>query len=114
MAKAPKRETARAREMRAILREWEASGLRLTEFARRRSIALSTLTWWRHQFRHGDSARRRPRAPRFIEVRPVAPTAPTTTAAPFEVVLPTRTVIRVGAVFDPTALEQLVKTLWRC
>jgi hypothetical protein len=48
---------------------------------------------------------------RFVELRQVLPPA---TALPFEVVLPGRTVIRVGAQFDPSALEQLVKTLSRC
>jgi hypothetical protein len=115
MAKAPKRggggETARAREMRAVLREWERSGLRLTEFARQRAVPLSTLTWWRHQLRQRRSVGKRTRAVRFVELRQVSPPAP---VAPFEVVLPDRTVIRVGAQFDPAALEQLVKTLARC
>jgi len=115
MAKAPKRggggETARAREMRAMLREWEGSGLTLTEFARQRAVPLSTLTWWRHQLRQRRSVRKRTRAVRFVELRQVSPPA---NAPPFEIVLPGHTVIRVGAQFDPTALEQLVKTLSRC
>jgi len=115
MAKAPKRsgggETARAREMRTVLREWESSGLTLTEFARQRAVPLSTLTWWRHQLRQRRSVGKPTRAVRFVELRHVSPPAP---ALPFEVVLPGHTVIRVGAQFDPAALEQLVKTLARC
>jgi hypothetical protein len=48
---------------------------------------------------------------RFVELRQGLSPA---NALPFEIVLPGHTVIRVGAPFDPMALEQLVKTLARC
>jgi hypothetical protein len=37
--------------MRRTLAQWERSGLTLKEFGRRRGMAASTLSWWRHVFR---------------------------------------------------------------
>src|SRR5258708_6468645 len=43
--------SARARQMRQVLRRWDRSGLTLREFGQRHGIPLSTLTWWRQVFR---------------------------------------------------------------
>jgi len=47
--------SARARQMRRILAQWERSGLTLRQFGRRRKIAPSTLMWWRHVLRHRNT-----------------------------------------------------------
>jgi hypothetical protein len=47
--------SARARQMRRILAQWERSGLTLREFGRRRKIPPSTLRWWRHVFRYRNA-----------------------------------------------------------
>jgi hypothetical protein len=44
--------SVRAREMRRVLAGWQRSGLTLREFAEKRGIPLSTLSWWRRVFRH--------------------------------------------------------------
>jgi len=40
--------------MRRVLARWQRSGLTLREFAEKRGIPLSTLTWWRVFRRAGD------------------------------------------------------------
>src|SRR5271167_103488 len=93
-------DTPRAREMRRVLVDWERSGLRLTEFARRREMSVATLSWWRHRLRG------RVAAPQFVEVRSTASDAGL--GAVFEVVLPSGVLVRVRAAFDASALERLL------
>lgn len=99
-------ETPRAREMRDVLADWERSGLRLTEFARRREISVATLSWWRGRLRG------RGPATQFVEVRPTATDA--SRSMVFEVALPSGVLVRVPAGFDARALERLLATLTRC
>ena len=118
--------TARARQMRRVLAQWERSGLTLTEFARRHGMAASTLTWWRRVFRDaeaqpaamGDGEQRRGRhggrPPRgregaFREVRlaPPALLAP----AVWEIVLRSGHVLRVPPAIDAAALRAVVAVL---
>jgi hypothetical protein len=114
--------TARAREMRRVLTRWARSGLTQREFAQREDIPLSTITWWRHVFRHAGgqaervTGRRRRRgrtrpaaAPAFIEVKmaTVVPAA----AAPLEVVVRSGQVIRVPREFDAASLRAVVAAL---
>lgn len=44
--------TERALEMRAVVGEFERSGMTAREFARRVGIPVTTLTWWRHVWRN--------------------------------------------------------------
>lgn len=115
--------TARAREMRRLLGEWERSGLPLGEFGRRRGMKASTLSWWRYVFRHAGKegtrkksawrpsiARERSSEVPFVEVKlPAAEGVPT--ASVFEVVLQSGYVIRVPQSFDPVSLRVLVSAL---
>lgn len=118
--------SARAREMRGLLKEWERSGVTLTEFARKRGVRVSTLSWWRFVFRHartsakdrggrtGQPQSRRPKPPRaqpaFVEVTRAG--AAIGSAPPMlEVVLRGGQMIRVPRAFDPVALRAIVSAL---
>lgn len=115
--------TARAREMRRVLARWGRSGLTQREFAQREGIPASTITWWRHVFRHGGgqaeqvTGRRRRRgrtrpaaAPTFVEVTMAAAAVPAP-AAPLEVVVRSGQVIRVPRAFDAASLRAVVAAL---
>lgn len=95
--------TQRGREMQRLLGQCERSGLSLAEFARRRGLSAQALRWWRHRLRglEADSA------PEFVEVDLAAASS----AACFEVVLPTGEVVRVGERFDAGALTRLLAVL---
>ena len=114
--------TARAREMRRVLRRWVRSGLTQRAFAEREGIAASTMAWWGHVFRHAGKRtkrasqrlrrhgpRRSVRPPAFIEVQ-MGSAAPTP-VAPLEVVVRTGVVIRVPAAFDAPSLRAVVAAL---
>ena len=126
MAGRGSRTTARARQMRRVLAQWERSGLTLTEFARRHGMAASTLTWWRRVFRDAEArpgatgageqrlGRQAGRPPRggegaFSEVRLAAPAllAP----AVWEIVLRSGHVLRVPPAIDAAALRAVVAVL---
>jgi transposase-like protein len=126
MAGRGSRTTARARQMRRVLAQWERSGQTLTGFARRHGMAASTLTWWRRVFRDaeaqpaatGDGEQRRGRhagrAPRgragaFSEIRMAAPAR---LALPvWEIVLRSGHVLRVPPAIDAAALQAVVAVL---
>ena len=122
MARLGSTKTARAREMRRVLRRWVRSGLTQRAFAEREGIAASTMAWWGHVFRHAgkrtNSASQRPR--RRVRRRPVAPpafievkmgSAAPTPVAPLEVVVRTGVVIRVPVDFDAVSLRAVVAAL---
>jgi hypothetical protein len=52
--------TPRAREMRRLVAEQEASGLTVAEFAARRGMTAGTIFHWRHRFRGELGAAHRP------------------------------------------------------
>src|SRR5258708_38852255 len=111
MARLGSTTTKRAQEMRGVLARWKRSGLTQREFAARAGIAVSTITWWAHVFRHAGKPthgfarhkRRRPRSrqpavPAFIEVKMDAVTP--AQAAPLEIIVRSGHVIRVPPQFD--------------
>jgi hypothetical protein len=108
-------ETTRARQMRAVLEEFERSGQTLQAFGQQRGIPVSTLTWWRHVWRGARKTRatkkmrweRRP-ARAFREVR-VTPEAPA--AERLEVVLAGGHVVRVPAGADRDTVRLVLNTL---
>jgi hypothetical protein len=119
--------SARAREMRGLLEEWERSGLTLTEFGRKRGVRPSTLSWWRYVFRHAGRRRddrvelsgrgriggARSGGPRqlFVEVKLAGTELGSATAPLLEVVLRGGQVIRVPGQFDPATLRAIVFAL---
>jgi len=126
MAGRGSRTTARARQMRRVLAQWERSGLTLTGFARRHGMAASTLTWWRRVFRDAEAQpvtasageprrsrhagrTRRGREGTFSEVRL---TPPARLAPPvWEIVLRSGHVLRVPPASDAAALRTVVAVL---
>lgn len=59
--------TERSAEMRRVVEEYIASGLKRREFCQQRGIALTTLDYWRreHAFKPGKQERR----PRMVAVK---------------------------------------------
>lgn len=83
--------------------------------AARAGVAPGTLSWWRHELRRRDAARKRSgrEGPALLPVRVVAPEperpAPLPETHGYEVVLASgRRVLRVPAGFDPAAVRALV------
>jgi hypothetical protein len=60
-------ETKRSAEMRRVLEEYAASGLRRREFCEQRGIALTTFDYWRRE--HAVQPRKPERGPRMVAVQ---------------------------------------------
>jgi hypothetical protein len=70
-----RKETKRSAEMRGMLEEYAASGLRRREFCEERGIALTTFDYWRRQ--HAVQPRGQARRARMVAVQvAAAETAP--------------------------------------
>ena len=102
--------TGRGREMRRLVEAQERSGLSLAEFARRRGVPVSTLTWWRHRVRDQDRERDVATEKGFVEV---TSTVVRSKAAVFEIVLGDSTMVRVPGCFAEEDLRRLLAVL-RC
>jgi hypothetical protein len=61
------KETERSAEMRLVVEEYAASGLRRREFCQQRGIALTTLDYWRRE--HAVKPRKQERRPRMVAVK---------------------------------------------
>jgi len=61
------KETKRSAEMRSMLEEYAASGLRRREFCQQRGIALTTFDDWRREY--AVNPRIQVRGPRMVPVR---------------------------------------------
>lgn len=66
---------------RAVLADWEASGLTLAAFARQRGLDVQRLQRWRSRLAGPPRHAGPPRPPRFVEVVASTPTAPPWTEA---------------------------------
>jgi hypothetical protein len=105
--------SVRAREMRRMLARWQRSGLTLREFAEKREIPLSTLSWWRQVFRgageeEGNGAAAE-NAVVFTEV-PKPANVPRTPAV-LEIVLASGHLVRVPAGADSDTLRRVLEAL---
>jgi len=109
--------TPRARQMAALLRRYEGSGLTLREVSARSQVPVGTLAWWRHTLRRRSrpegTGEVRPQAepPRFL---PVQVLSPPTGERSFEVELASGARVRVPADFSAEALSRLLAVLDRC
>lgn len=105
--------TGTERRWRGLVREQEASGKTVKEFARVRGLSAATLYWWRSELsRRGGGRGER------IELAPVtvlgAKAAPEKSVGEgFEVLLANGRRLRVPRDFDAAALRQLIATLER-
>jgi hypothetical protein len=105
--------SVRARQMRRVLVRWQRSGLTLREFAEKRGIPLSTLTWWQRVFRragedevNGAAAEN---AVVFTEVP--KPANPPMTLSVLEIVLHSGHLVRVPAGADTDTLRRVLQAL---
>lgn len=125
MKKRSKAETERF--YREILAEQRESGLSVRAFGKARGIPAGTLSFWRHQLRKRDAARRgkRKTKPGFVPVRLVdgpaespAPRAEPAKAKPpsggYEVDLGGGRVLRLPADFDDARVATLVRAVASC
>jgi len=97
----PRRSRPRA-EWEALVAEWRASGLSQKEFARRKGIAATTLSWWSCRLRREDGG-----LPSLVPVQVV----PDAAEGEFRVELAGRRTVVVPASFDAGALRRLVAVL---
>jgi hypothetical protein len=105
--------SVRARQMRRELARWQRSGLTLREFAEKREIPQSTLSWWRQVFRcageeEGNGAAVE-NAVVFTEV-PKPANVPKTPAV-LEIVLASGHIVRVPAGADTATLRRVLQAL---
>jgi transposase-like protein len=97
--------TPKAREMAALMGQWERSGERMKDFAARHGIKLSTFSSWRQELRRRTA---KPAArTEFVEIGGNGPVQ-------FELSLPSGVRLRVPSGFDAAALERLLDVLGRC
>lgn len=61
------KETERSVEMRRVLEEYAASGLKRREFCQQRGIALTTFDYWRRE--HAGKPEKQQRRPRLVAVK---------------------------------------------
>ncbi len=119
---AKSRDVVKERFWRGVIRRLEASGLRARRFCEREGLREHRLHWWRRRLR-GDQrrSRRPPGAGSRSRVRhrggrqdgsPFLPVGLSVSlGAPIEVVHPRGHVIRVPAIFDVTALGQILAVI---
>lgn len=118
MKKRTKAETERF--YREILAEQRESGLSVRAFGKARGIPAGTLSFWRHQLRKRDTARRgkRKTKPAFVPVQVVEESAtrpaPVTPCAGYEVDLGGGRVLRLPADFDDGRVAALVRAVAAC
>jgi transposase len=93
-------------DAREVLGALEASGRRLTEFAREHGLVAERLYVWRRRFERERAGK----AAAFVPVRVVEPERPAR-AGRLEVVLPGGLRVRVGADFDEQQLRRVVAAL---
>ena len=83
---------------------WQASGLSINEFARRRGVSAQRVSYWRLRLPNCKPVTA------FVEVRPSAPSL-ASAASPVDVLLPGGVVVRVTAGFDPVVLSAVMTAL---
>ena len=125
------RDASKERYWRRVIRRFEASGLGVRRFCEREGLSEHRLYWWRRKLRQRDQGQaQRPgssRAGKAVRGKvskpvrgrgrqvgdsPFLPVGlPFSVGDPIEVVHPRGHVIRVPAIFDPTALGRILATI---
>ncbi len=116
------RDAAKERYWRGVIRRFEASGLGVRRFCKREGLSEHRFHWWRRTLRRRDQgpARRARKTRANVPVRsrgqggdpPFLPVGiPFSVGGPIEVVHPRGHVIRVPAIFDPTALGRVLAAI---
>lgn len=128
---ATSRDSAKERYWRRMIRRWEASGLGARRFCEREGLSEHRLHWWRRTLRQRDQgeARRsrgteadgpvrggagspvRGRGDHEGDSAFLPVVLPFSVGVPIEVVHPRGHVIRVPAIFDPTALTRILAAI---
>ena len=123
MPRTTKEETER--RYRWLLDEQARSGLSLRAFADERGIAAGTLSYWKHELKRRDGARRQhPRrrgeesSPAFLPVKVIpaaeAFAAPSACAGGYEVLLGRDCVLRLPKDFEVARVVALMKAVASC
>ncbi len=102
--------------MRRVLARWQRSGLTLREFAQRRGIPLSTVTWWRQVFRHAGepvnpASKSTPASNAVVFTEVPRPATVPTTPPVLEIVLRSGHVLRVPAGADTETVQRVLQAL---
>lgn len=105
--------TPRARQMRGLLAEQEASGLSVRAFAAARGLKESQLWNWRRRLRESGLAPVAPSPDPFLPVAVIPDPAPPS-ASSFELALPGGLRIQVAHGFDAVELRRLIRTIGSC
>ena len=120
---AKSRDSAKTHYWRGVIRRCEASGLEIRRFCQGEGLSEHSFYWWRRTLRQRcPSPRRRPRGKgrrggsdhggnpqaksSFLPIG-----LPFSIGSPIEVVHPRGHVIRVPAIFDPTALGRILAAI---
>jgi hypothetical protein len=123
MAKA--RDAAKGRYWRGVIQRFEASGLGVRRFCDREGLSEHRFYWWRRALRRRGSCQARRQGgrgrrggappdgnqPSESSFLPIG--LPFSVDAPIEVVHPRGHVIRVPAIFDPSALGRILAAIDR-
>ena len=102
--------TARAREMAALIAEWERSGQTQQQFAARHGVSKHALGWWRWELKRRRQGTGAPQeAIRLVEIARVG-----TGGTSFELHLANGIAVTVRAGFDRGTLTELLAVVRAC
>lgn len=116
---AKSRDAAKERYWRGVIRRFEASGLGARRFCEREGLAAHRLYWWRRTLRRRGPCQTQRRGRGRVrdgggqqgEASFLPVGLPLSVGGPIEVVHPRGHVIRVPAIFDPTALSRILAAI---
>ncbi len=113
MARMESTTSVRARQMRRVLARWQRSGLTLREFAEKRGIPLSTLSWWRRVFLLAGEkeVKGAPAENPVVFTEVPKPTNVPRTPSVLEIVLHSGHLVRVPAGADTDTLQRVLQAL---
>ncbi len=112
MPKPDRRDSAKERYWRRLLRQWQRSGQTGRDFCADHGLSEPSFYGWRREIARRDQERRQSPAAQPTPLPAFVPVAVATeAAAPLEVVLAGGRRLRVAAGFDADLLRQLLRVL---